>query len=448
MPAEVEKLMEGAGATREFFAASGTGIYDITAGGAVGAAALGSLTNARFQHLMFSNSGGNYLVCVNGADGVITYDGTTWTTQTITGVDPDDLFQIASWKSRLWFAEKSSTSAWYLGTDAIAGAATELNLGGVWRLGGTLARIISTSYDTSAGPQDYIGFLSTNGEVAVYQGTDPSTAATFSLVGVYLMGAPVGDRCTYQSGGDTVIITNDGALSLLEMMRVGDRAAAPRASITDRISLAFTADVERSKNEFGWQIVGYPANHLAIINVPDATGPTKQYIMNTVTGAWARWLGHNAACWGLLNNNLFFGSNSAGKVYRADFGETDDGNAISWSLKTAFQRFGDQGGVKRLTMMMPIMRVKDNLSFGIGVDVDYGDADPDATFNALSAAAVWDVDLWNLGVWGGTRMVRDWVAVMGVGRVASVMMRGSTVGAELEINAFYVIAEPARGLAL
>lgn len=449
LPGPVETLMEYAGATREFFAASDDSIFDVSAGGPVGAAVLGSLGNARFQHVMFSNTGGTYLVAVNGADGVVTYDGTTWTTQTITGATASDFFQVASWKNRLWFAEQGSTSVWYLGTAAISGAATELILGGVWRHGGTIARIIATSYDTTAsGAQDYIGFLSTNGELALYQGTDPSNASTFGLVGVYLMGAPIGDRCSYQSGGDTVVITNDGALSLLEMMRVGDRAAAPRASITDRIGVVFAQDVALHKLNYGWQIIGYPARHMALLNVPTSATTAQQWVMNTITGAWCRFTGHDAACWSLYNNDLYFGGLAAGVVYRADTGLSDDGAAIPWALKTAYQDCGAKGALKKFTMLQPVVVTNSGTTFGVGVDVDYGDAVIDSTFSFQTGAGLWDVALWDLAVWGGLEMVRDWIAVANIGRVASVMMRGATRGVEMQINAFHLMSEPARGNAL
>jgi len=449
LPATPETLMERAGASREFFAASGTAIYDITAGGAVGAAVKTGLTNARFQHLMFSNTGGNYLVAVNGADGVLTYDGSTWATQTITGATAAGFFQVASWKRRLWFAESGTSSAWYLGADAISGAATELILGGVWRNGGTLARIISTSYDTnSAGMQDHIGFLSTNGELALYQGTDPADPSTFGLAGVFQMGAPVGDRCSYQSGGDVVIITNDGALSMLQMMQVGDRAAAARASITDKIALDFTRDVALYAQNYGWQILGYPAGHMAILNVPTSATRARQWVMNTVTGAWCKFTNHNAACWGLFNNNLYFGAQEGGVVYRADNSAADNDAVIPWSMKTAFQAVGTVGELKKFTMLQPIVRTNGGANFGVGVDVDYGDASPDSIFNSQTSAAIWDVDLWDVGVWGGPQMIQEWIAINGVGRVASIMMRGSTIGVEMQINAFHIITEPARGPAL
>jgi hypothetical protein len=78
----IESLMEYSppSGTVKLFAATPTAIYDVTATGAVGAAAVTSLSNGRFQHTMFATAGGNYLVCANGANAVRNFDGTSWTT--------------------------------------------------------------------------------------------------------------------------------------------------------------------------------------------------------------------------------------------------------------------------------------------------------------------------------------------------------------------------------
>lgn len=64
--------------TSKLFAASGTAFYDATATGAVGAAVVTGLTNARWQHVNFGTTGGQFLYAVNGADTPRIYNGTSW----------------------------------------------------------------------------------------------------------------------------------------------------------------------------------------------------------------------------------------------------------------------------------------------------------------------------------------------------------------------------------
>src|SRR5262245_13067230 len=88
MPGDVTSLLRYvSSSTSKHFAASGTAIYDVTSAGAVGAAAVSGKTNAWWQQIMFTTPAGQFLVICNGADGVWTYNGTTWTDQSaaITG---------------------------------------------------------------------------------------------------------------------------------------------------------------------------------------------------------------------------------------------------------------------------------------------------------------------------------------------------------------------------
>src|SRR3546814_3635141 len=57
-------------------------------------------------------------------------------------------------------------------------------------------------------------FVSTEGEVAVYQGSDPGEAATWSKVGVYRIGKPLGARAHFRGGGDIAIATSVGLVPL------------------------------------------------------------------------------------------------------------------------------------------------------------------------------------------------------------------------------------------
>lgn len=445
LPGAVETLMEWSGTSRKFFAASGTAIYDVSSAGAVGAASLSGLTNAKWQFVNFTTPGGNFLVCVNGADGVRTYNGTTWASSAITGMTAANAAQVAVWGNRLWFAENNSTKAWYLPTSSIAGAAASIELGSVWRLGGTLARIVSASFDTMGqGLSDFIGFLSTNGELAVYTGNDPATVGTFALVGRFRMGAPIGTRCSYQSGGDVAIITNDGVLSMMQMLRV-DRTEAPRAAITDKIARLFSSDADAYSTLSGWQIIGYPARHMVIVNVPTSSTTAQQYVMNAISGAWCRYTNINAACWGLFSNNLYFGAQSGGVVYKAETGQTDNTANISYAWKSAFNGCGNAAVIKRFTLMRPILTVNSTVNPTLGVDVDYGEGDLTSTSTVAVTGPTWDGSVWDAAVWGGASLnAAPWSSVGKVGRTVAVRLAGQVRGVEMAINAADLVFEPGR----
>lgn len=64
--------------TPKLFAASGSGIYDATGGGAVGAPVLSGLTSDHWEYTNFATSAGPFLGIVNGQDGYYVYNGTAW----------------------------------------------------------------------------------------------------------------------------------------------------------------------------------------------------------------------------------------------------------------------------------------------------------------------------------------------------------------------------------
>ena len=76
-----------AGSTRKLFAASDGEIFDITSPAdpdAAPSADVSGLTGNYWIGVNYRTSGGAYMVCVNGADSLELYDGSTWTE--ITGV--------------------------------------------------------------------------------------------------------------------------------------------------------------------------------------------------------------------------------------------------------------------------------------------------------------------------------------------------------------------------
>src|SRR6185503_14655824 len=65
----------------EMYAYTATGIYNVSAAGAVGASVL-ARTNGKHQWVMFGDGTNNWLIAVNGVDKPAYYDGTTWTAVT------------------------------------------------------------------------------------------------------------------------------------------------------------------------------------------------------------------------------------------------------------------------------------------------------------------------------------------------------------------------------
>lgn len=420
------------GSSDKMFAAVNGNIEDVTT--STPSEALTGLTNDRWQHVNFATSGGNFLMMVNGADGLRYFDGSSWATASLTGVTAADLIHIAAFKNRIWLVEKESLDAWFLAPDSIQGVAYRFPLGGVMKKGGFLMAIATWSLDGGDGPDDYIAFISSKGEVAVYTGTDPTNAASWQLQGVYEIGAPIGRRCWLKVGGDVAIICLDGVVPLSKAMVI-ERGAALTVSITANIQPLLNSDARNYRNLFGWELCSYPLGTRAILNVPQLEGETQiQYVMNTISGAWCRFTGMNANCWALFQENVYFGGND-GVVYRADLSGSDNGEPINADMQSAFTT-GNQPNIKIFCLVRPFIITDGDVSPGIAINVDYrNDATVDPSLSTIADAAAWDEALWDVDVWPSEEnLVADWQEVGAFeGTAVSVRLAVSAEGESSEV---------------
>ena len=484
----VQSLMEWAGpSSRKMFGATATAIYDVTSAGAVGAAAVSGLTNGYWQTTSMTTAGGSFLILCNGSDSVRNYDGTTWTTPSITGVTSSTLNFVCSHKSRLWFVENNSTKAWYLPTSSIAGAAQGFELGERFTNGGKLIAIGTVSRDGGAGSDDFLAFISSHGQVAVFQGSDPASANTWDLVGVYNNAPPIGNRSTVGVDGDLAILTESAIVSVRQLMSGGE-STANRQAISNRIDQGIIAAFSSYGALSGWQCATYPRYRMAVFNVPTSADTAFQYVVNTQTGAWCTFgliaSPLDATCWGILNEAPYFGTDD-GTVFAAESGYSDltpqllnfvnntggtlqfqnntlanlffvvnpAAGAITAELKTSFQNYGSAGSLDRITMARGLFTAGAQVVPAIRINVDYRDDQPMTTdqypLSAGATGGVWDVSLWDVGVWGASEVpYANWVSVTGIGTVASLHMLTSTNGFACKLNAFDLLYEMSQARAL
>lgn len=432
----VETLMEWAGpSSRDFFAAAGTAIWDVSSAGVASSAVTG-LSNARFQWVNFATAGGSFLVACNGADPVQNYDGSTWTEPVITGVTSADLIYVSQWKSRLWFVEKNSKNAWYLPVNSIAGAATKLDLGPQFKRGGYLVAIGTVSYDSGTGPDDLIAFISDQGEVAVYQGTDPSSSTTFSISNRFIIGSPIGRRCLLQVGGDLAVISVDGIVSMIAMSNK-DRSASDQAAITNKIQDLFNDYARDYRQNFGWQGQIYPLGSYVLFNIPFSSTQSNQLVMNTETGSWCLFTGMNASCWSLYNDQIYFGG--SGVVYKADSGLQDDGGIITFDYQGAFNNFGQKSRKKHFQMIRSLLLTNGSPTILQSMNVDFSDVEPTGTLSPTAPpASTWDSGLWDSAMWGGTNSFYQWANVGVIGAYGTPRVKGALNGISLQFNSFEI----------
>lgn len=419
------------------FAATDDGIWDVTTSTAVSSGR--TITSGDWIVTQFATAGGVFLVGVNGADDGWTYDGATFTTISLTGVLSKNLAYVWAYKQRLYFVEKNSLNVWYLPVDQIGGTVTKLPLGGVFAQGGSIVWGHTWSGDSSGdgGLSEQNVFVTSEGEVAVFQGLSPDDAATWGKVGIYRIGRPLGKRAFIRAGGDLLIATSVGFVSLAEAAR-RDLAALGAAAVSYPIEDAWRAAVGTYGTD-GWSCETWAEGTMILVAPPPGIKSPVVYVANSNTGAWCEFTGWRATALRAWQGRIFFGA-SAGVVKEAWVGGSDDGAAYVGQFMPLFDDFGAVAARKVAQMVRVLWRSALLAAPSVVARFDY-----DMTFSAPPAGAqpsgdnLWGVGQWGVATWGGggAKKAEDrWFSVGGSGDKISVAVQftsGSVDPADVEI---------------
>ena len=430
----------------KLFASCGASIYDASTLGAVGAAVVSGMTSDKYQHVNMGTAGGNFLLMVNGADKLVGFDGTTWWkdgdgTHDITGVDTATISNISVFGKKVWLIQRNTLKVWYLPTLSIGGAAQSIDFGSLFNRGGYLVAMLDWSLDGGYGMDDYAAFITSEGQVAIYRGYDPSSTTTWALVGQYDIGSPIGKRCMTKYAGDVTIICQDG-LAPLSKSLMSSRVNS-QEMLTDKIIHVISDYVSQYGSNFGWECCLFPKENMYLLNVPTSSTTSYQLVMNTISGAWSRWIGLNAMCFELHGDNLFFGGN--GVVCKAWDTQADNGANINFEGQQAFNYFGSQGQLKQIKMVRPVISTDGAPSVLFGVNTDYDTSQPTgiATFTT-STSAIWDSSTWDSAIWGGDlKIKKDWQSAFGLGYSFAAHMVGSSKNLKMRWASTDYVIEPA-----
>lgn len=449
----------------KLFAATKEGIYDITT--ATDAPVLSrSLANSAlsgwFSSTMLTNVAGSFLLACSEDDGYFTYDGTNWLKVTagagatqISGADPATFVHVLNWKRRAWFVQKNTTKAWYLPTDQLYGNVTAFDFGPVFKQGGHLSYLANWTIDAGEGIDDFLVAVSSNGDVAVYKGTDPAGSGTFGLVGTWSVGQiPVGRRAYTQYGGDLLITSADGVMPISFVTRGGAQLlVASSSEYSSLIRAKIGPQLRASFTTRGWDMFVHPGERLMLISVPTDYQKDTQWAMNTTLNRWTMFQEIPATCFGATGGYAFTGTND-GRVtllfssfYDAVPYGTDEGSAIYGLIQPAFNSFSTPALDKVFTMIQPHFIGASQPGVVAQVSVNYTTTDLlqypryDVTNTSLWGSARWDFARWSAV---GGRSFADWIGVGAVGASGAALLQTACVGDTVlaSIDYQYLIGGP------
>lgn len=435
------------GATERLFALAGTSIYRVDTGTAVAQSLPAALTSIPCEYTNISTTGGNFMFIVNGTDTPVLYDGTDWKNPgsgfapaitfpaTPAGMITSKFSNITLFKNRLWFIEKNTLRAWYLPTLSIGGQAQYIDLSSIAKFGGHLVDLDTWTVDAGYGVDDNLAFITSNGEVIVYRGTDPASAATWALAGVWKLGSPIGTKAMLKYGGDLLILTYDGLMPMAQSLQ--SSRLDPRVALSNKIQGAIAAATTQygSHTSTGWQIYYSAKNNAVWINVPVQDDLQEQYVMNTITTSWCRFTGWGAYCWETYNDNPYFGGNGFVAQAWTDTYTDNTSTPINAIALQAYNYFDSRGVKKYFTRARPTIITDGNPSVGLEMNVDF-EVSTDVA-SVLSGPApnygIWDTSKWDAGIWGGGRQVlNNWQGITGIGYCGSLVFKSSSKETQIE----------------
>jgi hypothetical protein len=362
------------GANDRLFVATSSGIWDVSTSTTSPSQAIAFPSSAgkagRGVGIVMVTLAGHFLVYADEENGLYLYTESsgTWTKYAmgldagqIAGVDPANICFVTVFKGRLWLVERDTARAWYLDTGAIAGTAHQFNFGLEFRAGGPLVCLANWTIDGGSGVDDRLVAISGGGDVAIYQGIDPTSAALFGLVGVWYAGSLVaGRRIVTNYGGDVAILTKVGMLPLSKLV-AGDPEAQRSQYATAKVGPLWAALAATAAGLDGWSMVLHPEENALMVTVPTTDGAaTEQFVMSLWNRSWYRYRAlpiFSAESWG---GKLYFGTIDGrvlvhdGEVDGVTLADPNSSTPVDYSLITSFQG-GNDARQKRVTLIRPTL---------------------------------------------------------------------------------------------
>lgn len=379
---------------------------------ATGSLVVGNVTGGPFQDNEIITAPGGGSAKVNGPI-VLLFVG-------ITGVDTNKLSYVFAFKNRLVFIQKDSFNIWYLPIDQIGGEAKSFPLGAEFSLGGKLLFGASWSLDTGNGLHNNCVFVSDEGEVVVYDGTDPDAAETWGKVGHYQTGKPRGPKAFIRGGGDLIIATDIGMVPLSQALQT-DYAVLSSKAISYPIEAAWNEAV--ALRTAPWDCITWPERQMVVVCLPTLNEQLPEmYVVNARTGAWAKYTNWDGTCLEIFNGRLFFGSTN-GRVVEANVTGLDEGKPFTAAYVPLFNDLKTPASIKTTGIVRSVTRGPTEVNVQLSIQEDYVvDLPPPPAAVSTGLVGTWGSAIWGESEWGGETKVsvqQEWDSAGGSGYALS-----------------------------
>jgi len=393
------------------FAGNATKLYNVTS--ATPVLVKSGQTSGNYVASQLANQSGDHmLVCNEGGDYVMHFDGTTWTTFNSNQIHTDpaltpppsclnghNLTYVWKYRGRYFFIEGGSMNAWCLPVNSFQGQLIMIPLAGAATKGGKLLCGFTWSIDAGDGIDDKCVFMTDQGELLIFTGSDPATSTNWRQEGRYATSTPLGMNCHTPIGGDVLIATVDGIIPISASI-TKDTAQLELAAITRAIKPMWRKEVD-AKRALPWTMSKWDERGYLLVTWPGGLpGAYTMGAVNIATGAWARFTGWDAMCFGRLRADLFFGTQD-GRIVQAEITGTDNGVPYTCTMVGGWEMFSSQSAtiVWRQARASFAARAGEPFQPQLSAATDYVITIPTPPSAAPDPGPL---DVWDQGVWGPT----------------------------------------------
>jgi hypothetical protein len=426
-------------ANNKMFAAADGNIYDVTGTPVTVAHAATGSTNDQWWTIQFSTTSGNYLLAVSPGAGYWTYDPVNgWVNRTAltTGL-PTNVRTVSVWKQRIWFTVEDSSDVYYMqDINAIQGTAVAFPMGSVLRSGGSVSALFNWTIDAGFSVDDFFVVVGTEGDIGVWEGTDPTSADTFRIKGVWYIG-PVPKYGMYFTpfGGDVMVLSVQGLIPMSRLVSGQYNEAAANTMPASKVQPVLSPLIALLKDAESWNVMLVPKESVMIIKLPQKEdGSWQQFVMNTITGAWCTFSNMPMVSAAMLGGQLYF-STPTGRVAKGLNGSYDDtdpfisskGSAIEADVQCSFNAYNTPAQLKKFQMARPIFLAPTAPSVKLQLNTQYAlsNVSGSPSFAGAIQSGIWDETNWNLCYFSGGQLTtyEAWVGVVGLGYYGSLRMK-------------------------
>jgi hypothetical protein len=367
--------------TAQLIAATDTALYSVSSLGVVTdiTRAAGAYSAGSWNKELF---GGNIYLC-NGTNEPQVYTGTGQATNiTGTGVTGGNttLAQVASYRERLYFAQKNTAIMWYnktVKTPFTAGSPVmdSYDFQYIFRRGGFLSFIGSYTNTKGVSTQDLFMAVSSEGEIVFYSGNSPDDT-NWTLVAHFIIGKPLGRKAFVRVNQDIWIITQQGIIPVSALFETDPEQALNIVSL--KVNPLITEYATQASSAELWGGFFWPQGRRVYITLPDSPSSATLLVYSLDTKSWTQFVlfsGEHAVSSCKFLNLPFYASNT-GVIYQGETGYADavtstSSQSITFSCRTAFSFYGARGNYKAFKDIRPLLQGKRGVTLNLGLDTDF-----------------------------------------------------------------------------